>query len=114
MICYYVMNYVSGKLSIIILCLENAMHLGHDVAPEGQAELLDLRKQLMEDFSITPELVSKCSTEITKECDGGLHRKGEAQGRQKYHLGQKKTHNTYQCTLTILYQFFLDKTSYFM
>ena len=82
MICYYVMNYVSGKLSIIILCLENAMHLGHDVAPECQAELLDLRKQLMEDFSITPELVSKCSTEITKECDGGLHRKGEAQGRQ--------------------------------
>jgi len=71
------LSFKHGKLSIIILCLENAMHLGHDVAPECQAELLDLRKQLMEDFSITPELVSKCSTEITKECDGGLHRKGK-------------------------------------
>lgn len=70
------LNTFSGKLSIIILCLENAMHLGHEVAPECQAELLDLRKQLMEDYSITPELVNKCSTEITRDCDGGLHRKG--------------------------------------
>ena len=65
-----------GKLSIIILCLENAMHMGSEVAPECQAELLDLRKQLMEDFSITPELVKGCETEIAQRCDGGLHKRG--------------------------------------
>ena len=52
------------------------MHMGSEVAPECQAELLDLRKQLMEDFSITPELVKGCETEIAQQCDGGLHRRG--------------------------------------
>ena len=57
------------------MCLENAMHLGKEVSAECQGELLDLRKQLMEDFSITPELVKGCSSEIAQHCDGGLHRK---------------------------------------
>ena len=59
------------------------MHMGSEVAPECQAELLDLRKQLMEDFSITPELVKGCETEITQHCDGGLHKRGRLTA---YHL----------------------------
>ena len=50
--------------------------MGSEVAPECQAELLDLRKQLLEDFSITPELVKGCEMEIAQQCDGGLHKRG--------------------------------------
>ena len=33
-----------------------------------QAELFDLRQQLMEDYSINPELVAKCDVEIRDHC----------------------------------------------
>ena len=52
------------------------MHMNLEVSHECQAELLDLRKQLMEDFSITPEIVRECGTEIAQQCDGPLLRNG--------------------------------------
>ena len=33
-----------------------------------QAELFDLRQQLMEDYSINPEIIAKCDLEIKKHC----------------------------------------------
>ena len=42
-----------------------------------QAELFDLRQQLMEDYSINPEIVAKCDVEIQKHCQGGKEREGK-------------------------------------
>ena len=45
------------------------------VSPKCQAELFDVRQQLMEDYSINPVIVAKCEVELEKHCkvgnDGG-------------------------------------------
>ena len=40
-----------------------------------QGEMLDYRRMLMEDFSLSPEIVLQCRGEIEAHCSG-LHRKG--------------------------------------
>lgn len=42
---------------------------------ECQGEMLDYRRMLMEDFSLSPEIVLHCRGEIETHCSG-LHRKG--------------------------------------
>ena len=42
-----------------------------------QAELYDLRQQMMEDYAINPKLVAKCDVEIEKHCGGGKGNGGE-------------------------------------
>ena len=51
--------------------------LGKEVAPECIAEMKDMRRSLMEDYKVSPNLVHACSYEITKSCGGGLHREGK-------------------------------------
>uniref|UniRef100_A0AAX7VEH9 Golgi apparatus protein 1 n=1 Tax=Astatotilapia calliptera TaxID=8154 RepID=A0AAX7VEH9_ASTCA len=64
-----------ARLSYLLLCLEASVHRGHPVSGECQGEMLDYRRMLMEDFSLSPEIVLHCRTEIEAQCSG-LHRKG--------------------------------------
>lgn len=48
---------------------------GRSVSGECQGEMLDYRRMLMEDFSLSPEIVLHCRAEIETHCSG-LHRKG--------------------------------------
>ncbi|XP_014673318.1 PREDICTED: Golgi apparatus protein 1-like [Priapulus caudatus] len=58
------------RLSYVLLCLETAMKKGKPVASTCQARMLDHRKQLMEDYSISPDIVLHCNNEIKNECKG--------------------------------------------
>lgn len=49
--------------------------LGRQVSSECQGEMLDYRRMLMEDFSLSPEIILSCRGEIEHHCSG-LHRKG--------------------------------------
>uniref|UniRef100_A0AAX7UCJ1 Golgi apparatus protein 1 n=1 Tax=Astatotilapia calliptera TaxID=8154 RepID=A0AAX7UCJ1_ASTCA len=53
-----------ARLSYLLLCLEASVHRGHPVSGECQGEMLDYRRMLMEDFSLSPEIVLHCRTEI--------------------------------------------------
>ncbi|XP_039530528.1 Golgi apparatus protein 1 isoform X1 [Pimephales promelas] len=64
-----------AKLSYLLLCLEAAVHRGQTVSGECQGEMLDYRRMLMEDFSLSPEIVLHCRGEIDTHCSG-LHHKG--------------------------------------
>lgn len=48
---------------------------GRLVSGECQGEMMDYRRMLMEDFSLSPEIVLHCRSEIELHCSG-LHRKG--------------------------------------
>ncbi|XP_014830113.1 PREDICTED: Golgi apparatus protein 1 [Poecilia mexicana] len=63
------------RLSYLLLCLEAAVHRGRVVSGECQGEMMDYRRMLMEDFSLSPEIVLHCRSEIENHCSG-LHRKG--------------------------------------
>ncbi|XP_015244239.1 PREDICTED: Golgi apparatus protein 1-like [Cyprinodon variegatus] len=63
------------RLSYLLLCLEAALHRGRVVSGECQGEMMDYRRMLMEDFSLSPEIVLHCRSEIENHCSG-LHRKG--------------------------------------
>uniref|UniRef100_A0A672FR76 Golgi apparatus protein 1 n=1 Tax=Salarias fasciatus TaxID=181472 RepID=A0A672FR76_SALFA len=64
-----------ARLSYLLLCLEAAVHRGRVVTGECQGEMMDYRRMLMEDFSLSPEIVLHCRAEIEGHCSG-LHRKG--------------------------------------
>ncbi|XP_048402447.1 Golgi apparatus protein 1 isoform X1 [Stegostoma tigrinum] len=64
-----------ARLSYLLLCLESSVHRGRQVSGECQGEMLDYRRMLMEDFSLSPEIVLNCRSEIELHCSG-LHRKG--------------------------------------
>uniref|UniRef100_A0AAX7TNP2 Golgi apparatus protein 1 n=1 Tax=Astatotilapia calliptera TaxID=8154 RepID=A0AAX7TNP2_ASTCA len=46
-----------ARLSYLLLCLESAVHRGRVVSGECQGEMMDYRRMLMEDFSLSPEIV---------------------------------------------------------
>ncbi|XP_026059117.1 Golgi apparatus protein 1-like isoform X2 [Carassius auratus] len=64
-----------AKLSYLLLCLEAAVHRGQTVSGGCQGEMLDYRRMLMEDYSLSPEIVLQCRREIDTHCSG-LHHKG--------------------------------------
>ena len=47
------------KLSQILLCLEQSIRDGKEVSGQCVAEMREIRREMMEDYSISPELVSK-------------------------------------------------------
>lgn len=68
----------TSLLSSGLNCISNNLILcrvGRPVSGECQGEMLDYRRMLMEDFSLSPEIVLHCRTEIEAHCSG-LHRKG--------------------------------------
>uniref|UniRef100_A0A8C4QBS8 Golgi apparatus protein 1 n=1 Tax=Eptatretus burgeri TaxID=7764 RepID=A0A8C4QBS8_EPTBU len=63
------------RLSHLLICLENAMHNGKSISSDCQGEMLDFRHILMEDYSLSPEIVLNCHSEISSMCFG-LNKKG--------------------------------------
>ena len=72
-------------LSDMLMCVEKKMRndkKGKDgklltIDQDCDAELMAYRQFLMEDYELSPEVVSSCSAEIRDYCDGGLHREGQ-------------------------------------
>ncbi|XP_055756037.1 Golgi apparatus protein 1-like isoform X2 [Salvelinus fontinalis] len=64
-----------ARLSYLLLCLESAVHRGRTVSEDCQGEMSEYRRMLMEDFSLSPEIVLHCRGEMETRCSG-LHRKG--------------------------------------
>lgn len=57
------------RLSQILLCLENAAHMGGvEINGECMAEIKQHRRALMEDYRLTPELLAACSEEQKSYC----------------------------------------------
>lgn len=72
----YVMNVTSAPSSSPAVFNKQILcRAGRPVSNECQGEMLDYRRMLMEDFSLSPEIVLHCRTEIEAHCSG-LHRKG--------------------------------------
>lgn len=56
------------RLAQVLLCLEGLVRNGTKIDEACEAEMRDHRKMLMEDFRLSPEIVSGCSLEIKKFC----------------------------------------------
>lgn len=52
------------RLARILLCLENALSLGHRVSGECRSEMLVHRQSLMSNFQLTPDMVDVCHKEL--------------------------------------------------
>lgn len=57
---------------LVVRCIS-----GQVIDGKCQAELLDVRQQLMEDFSINPEVVRDCEHEINDYCLKGTEKEGK-------------------------------------
>jgi len=56
------------KLAQILLCLEDKVRDGKEVSGMCINEMRGIRRELMEDYSISPELVANCADEIEYFC----------------------------------------------
>eukprot|EP00090_Calanus_glacialis_P000340 TRINITY_DN10209_c0_g1_i1.p1 TRINITY_DN10209_c0_g1~~TRINITY_DN10209_c0_g1_i1.p1 ORF type:complete len:1124 (-),score=372.79 TRINITY_DN10209_c0_g1_i1:391-3762(-) len=56
------------KLAQILLCLEDKIRNEQEVSGMCINEMREIRRELMEDYSISPELVANCATEIEHFC----------------------------------------------
>lgn len=56
------------RLAQILLCLEAAHKNNTKITPDCLAEMTDHRKLLMEDYQLSPEIISGCSDDIDKFC----------------------------------------------
>ncbi|XP_074644298.1 Golgi apparatus protein 1-like isoform X2 [Tubulanus polymorphus] len=65
------------RMSIIVRCLESAYKIKRDVSPECLAEMQDYRRSLMQDYQISPEVVTDCASELKNHCDNGFKREGK-------------------------------------
>ena len=63
-------------MSLVLLCLENVQKSGKQLEPNCIAEMLDNRRMLMQDYSLTPNLVKYCGDEISQFCNNGLEKGG--------------------------------------
>lgn len=61
-------SFKEARMATILLCLETVMKDGEEVRPECVAELQDMRRTLLEDYEVSPNLVAACSEEIQREC----------------------------------------------
>ncbi|RZC42697.1 Golgi apparatus protein 1 [Asbolus verrucosus] len=58
------------RLAQILLCLEGVAKNGTKIDPDCEAEMVEHRKILMEDYRLSPEIVDGCGDEIRKFCSG--------------------------------------------
>ncbi|CAG9771209.1 unnamed protein product [Ceutorhynchus assimilis] len=58
------------RLAQILLCLENINKNGSQISSDCEAELIEHRKMLMEDYRLSPEIVDKCKRETAMFCKG--------------------------------------------
>ncbi|KAL3859182.1 hypothetical protein ACJMK2_009412 [Sinanodonta woodiana] len=68
--CFFNHNDVDVRRSTALLCLENAMKKDLAVTPECMAEMGEMRRSLMSDYQISPEIVIRCNKEINEKCRG--------------------------------------------
>lgn len=64
------------KLSRILLCLENALRQGASIDEACKEEMLAHRRQLMEDYKLSPDLMMACKNDLEKFCSGGIETGG--------------------------------------
>jgi len=64
------------KLSQILICLEAHIRDGEEVSGECRTELGEIRREMMEDFSVSPEIVTSCASEIESHCGNTKRRQG--------------------------------------
>lgn len=64
------------KLSRILLCLEGALRKGITIDGDCKEEMLAHRRQLMEDFKLSPDLMVSCKNDIDEFCNGGIETGG--------------------------------------
>ncbi|PSN56256.1 Golgi apparatus protein 1 [Blattella germanica] len=60
----------SLRLAQILLCLEAVIRNGSKVSRDCQIEMMEHRKILMEDYRLSPEIVSDCLDDIQTYCNG--------------------------------------------
>ncbi|XP_064639932.1 Golgi apparatus protein 1-like isoform X2 [Lineus longissimus] len=65
------------KMAKVLLCLEAKQKMTGQIRVECVTEMRDYRKMLMEDYKISPGIVSYCHQEITENCNGGIEREGK-------------------------------------
>ena len=65
------------RLAQILLCLENATHLGQEMNGECVEDIRQHRKSLMEDYNATPELLANCHHDRLKFCEAGKSLNGK-------------------------------------
>ncbi|XP_018326849.1 Golgi apparatus protein 1 isoform X2 [Agrilus planipennis] len=58
------------RLAQVLLCLENYAHNGTRIDPDCEIEMANHRRMLMDDYRLSPEIVTSCSDEIHKFCSG--------------------------------------------
>ncbi|KAF7281361.1 hypothetical protein GWI33_004844 [Rhynchophorus ferrugineus] len=58
------------RLAQILLCLENVAKNGTKITSDCEAELVEHRRFLMEDYRLSPEIVDSCKKEISVFCNG--------------------------------------------
>ncbi|XP_071092042.1 Golgi apparatus protein 1-like [Haliotis cracherodii] len=56
------------KRASVLLCLENAAKSGKKLKGKCVAQMEDVRKMLMEDYRLSPNLVARCGEEIKNHC----------------------------------------------
>lgn len=56
------------RLAQILMCLESVMKNNSKISSDCQAEMIDHRKMLLEDFRLSPEIMHDCSDDIAKFC----------------------------------------------
>ncbi|KAL3859180.1 hypothetical protein ACJMK2_009410 [Sinanodonta woodiana] len=68
--CFFNHNDVDVRRSTVLLCLQNAMKKDLAVTPECIAEMSEMRRSLMSDYQISPEIAIRCNIEINERCLG--------------------------------------------
>jgi len=63
------------QLAHVLMCLENQMRDDKEMSDLCMNEVSDIRRELMEDYSITPEIVAHCDREIEHYCPGAKKQK---------------------------------------
>ena len=67
-----------NAVSQILLCLEENIRDGREVSGQRGAEIKQIRREMMEDYSISPKLVANCGQEIDEHCsDTKTQRQGQ-------------------------------------
>ena len=67
-----------NAVSQILLCLEENIRDGREVSGQRRAEIKQIRREMMEDYSISPKLVANCGQEIDEHCsDTKTQRQGQ-------------------------------------
>nr|XP_022342252.1 Golgi apparatus protein 1-like [Crassostrea virginica] len=61
----------------ILLCLENALKTEQEISKDCQIQMAEVRQELMEDYSISPEIMTNCHKEISTSCENGLQKGGK-------------------------------------